>query len=310
MNRNDKSIKVMLVILIVVCLFQGCSISSLNTSVNDLSNGLMQAESKILTMQQQILELEENATDGNLQMDVSYKTSKINLDTGRIEVTFTVNPVLATESTRIIIGNGSGSFELIKDGNIFSGIVEYPLDTSDFETVAYQYEGEFEKGYQSIDWINAGMLLMEYVGCDFSGYASYGNDKLTLAGELTYGMYLKEEISSVKMIAGEKITELENATKGTASVNLSEYVGDYDSDSEMGARFICVEFTTADGIIYRVYPGISVGSSYQVGNEVAMEGPIKGGYYFTQENGLMIMKPDGTKYETRLFSKSEWSDEW
>lgn len=303
--NNDKLTKVLLVILVIVCVFQGCSISSMNTEIQNLGNRLSDMNRDLSALKYRIDDLEDVVSAQGIQMDAVYKLSKMNLESGMLEVEFEINPANVTDNTRIVVANGNGSFELTKDGNHFSGIVEYPMNTTDYETIVYQYEGDYEKAYQSMDWIGAGALLSEYVQCSFRGFSSYGNQKLTLAGELDFGLYLNKTITSVQLVIGEQKTKLENGEAGTVPVNVSEDIGNYERDFNDNIRNIYVEFVTDEGVSYRVYPYINCGSSHEISNEESSEGD-----YITQDSWLIVTLPDGTEYEMMIFSKEAEPSEW
>ena len=294
MNDN-KLIKVLLVILVVVCLFQGCSLSSMNTTVQNLDRRLEEMDSNFNNLKNRIEILESNVSNTqNIQMEASYTVDRINLDTGKIEVKFDINMVHVTENTRIVVGNGNGSFELLRNGNEFSGIVDYPMNTDDFETIIYQYEGDMEKANESMGFMSAGLLLSEYVSCGFDGFSSYGNDRLTLAGELVYGINLKENIKEVRLVTGNKTEVLENAIKGDVSINVSKEVEPIGEGDNAQIKEVCIECVTDNNVTYRIYPYLYAGSNYQVGDS-------KEGSYVTQESWLTVTKADGTTYEMILF---------
>ena len=305
--KDNKLTQVILIILVIICVFQGCSMSSLSSQIDEMNNQLNDIKSDISYLQYRLEDVEENVTStDSIQVDVSYEISEVDWNTGVVKVDFSVNAVSVSENTRILVGNGYNTYELTKQGNLFRGTVEYPMKADEYETIVYQYEGETEKGYESEGWLSAGTLLSEYMGCVFYGFSSYGNGKLTLAGVLEYELLTDENIKSVQLVTGEKIIELENSKKASIEVNSSEPVTAFINSSTSEVRHIYVKIIAESGITYELYPNIYAGADYQVYEESSMEYAEKDqaeSGYINQDNWFVITLPDGTKYETILYSK-------
>ena len=169
------------------------------------------------------------------------------------------------------------------------------MTTDDYDTYVYQYEGDMEKTSEALEVISAGLLFSEYAGCSFNGFSSYGNGRLTLAGDVTYGLNLEENFKAVRLVVGDKSKELEKSVKGEVALNISQEVKLLGDGEDAQIREIYVEYVTENDVTYRIYPYIFSGSSYQVGDS-------KEGCYVTQESWLTITKEDGTAYEMILFS--------
>lgn len=309
MNNNNSGIKIALVILVILCLFQGCGIASMNDNLENLDEQMMQMNSDIQDLKARIRELEDVVAHNGIQMDVSYKMKEIDWENGNINVEFSIDLFDVTENTRLVINNEKGTYELTKSGSRFVGNVEYPIDANQYETIVYQYNGDLLESSETIDWIGAGSLMSEHIVCEFDGLASYGNGRLTLAGEVVYGVDISDTITAAKLVFRDEEIELRTHVKNVVEINFSKAV-ENPAEEKNGNRQIYVEIKTESGVIYRIYPNIFAYAFYQVNPDEECEEDIhqvnpdeECEVAVYQENWLIVTVPDGKTYEMLLYTE-------
>ena len=77
--------------------------------------------------------------------------TEFDLESGVVKVKMSVYPIDITTDTRMYIEVGNERYALTKNGTCYEGILEYPMDSTAHETVLYQYEGDYQKGYETLD---------------------------------------------------------------------------------------------------------------------------------------------------------------
>ena len=216
---NNNGIKVMLVILIVICLFQGCGLASMTEDIEDMRNCISQMEGDIQSLSNRIQNFEAEVEQEGILMDWAYGIEKVDWEAGNIHVACQVTLRESGENTRVIIENGNGTYELARSGGNYTGTVVYPIDNNGYETVVYQYSGDVLIESENADYLSAGSLLCKYVLCEFYGMSSYGNGKLTLAGEMEYYINLEENVTVAKLVCVDEEIELKNYEQGRHEIN-------------------------------------------------------------------------------------------
>ncbi|MGN1157826.1 MAG: hypothetical protein ACI4TK_16745 [Agathobacter sp.] len=294
MNKNS-GIKIGIVILVIICLFQGCGIASLSDTLETLNVQMEQMNFRIDNLERQMKELEELIDKNGIGMDVSYNIKEIDWENGKIIVDFSINLFDVMETTGIAVSNGKNIYEFTGAGGKYVGSVEYPIDSNSYETSVYQYNGDILTAKETIDWIGAGSLMREDALCEFKGLASYGNGRLTVAGTVDYGMNIQENIIAANLIFCDEKTQLNPYLKGSTEINFSKGVETLKEDRIEDTQQLYVEITTESGLIYRLYPSIYAYSDYQVNPDAEV---FLGAY---QENRLMVILPDETTYEIPLY---------
>ena len=83
---NNNAFKVMLVILIVICLFQGCGIANMTEQLEGLEEYIDNLESDIKSLENRIVNLEAGLEQDNMIMDVSYGIEGLAWENGKINV--------------------------------------------------------------------------------------------------------------------------------------------------------------------------------------------------------------------------------
>ncbi len=304
MKDNNSGIKVTLVILVLICLMQGCSITDLENEIRNMDSRMQMNYSEYEQLQMEFYDLkEELESEMEIDIDFNYEIVKMDWNAGVMNVDFVVNPINITENTKIILSNGANSIELVKQNNSFVGTLNYPIDSNNHETTLYQYEGDYVTLSGEICSISAMDWATENAYCELFGYQSYGNDKLTLAGDLGYYLYTDEKIETVNLVLGEKYTELDKNAEGKMSLNMSEYVGKYTNE-DVNAQEFYVEYVMESGVVYRLCPAVFAGASYNVEMKeeddiISMETKFEN--YFSQENQITIIDTSGKEYDIMLY---------
>lgn len=296
--NNNSGIKVLLVILIVVCLFQSCGLADLSDQVESLNAQLQNMEHDINNLDFRLDDVEDMLENGGMQMNAFYTVSAIDWNAGKINVDFDVEMFDATENTRVQIGTGNERVELTRSGNHFTGTVTYPIDDIEYPAVVYKYEGDYEVQNKQVDWMSAGILMGKNILCEFEGLSSYGNGKLTLAGEVIYGLNTEEAITSAKLVFADEEIALQNTLKGEAKINLSKPVT-VDGTIEKAEKCFYVELVLESGLKYQIYPQLYAHLNHKV--EVDEEGDfLKDKMSLYQEYHLEVTTPDGKTYNIAL----------
>lgn len=295
--NNNSGIKVLLVILIVVCLFQSCGLADLNDQVENLNAQLHKLDNDMDNLDYRLDDVEDALEDGGVQMNASYEVSGIDWNAGKINVDFNIELFDATENTRVMIGNGNDRVALTRNGNYFTGTVVYPIDDTEYPAIVYKYEGDYEVHNKQIDWLSAGLLMSKNIVCEFNGLSSYGNGKLTLAGEVIYGFNTKETITSAKLVFADEEIALQNTLKGETKINLSKPV-EVDGTIEKAKKCFYIEMVTESGLKFQICPQIyaHLNHKVEVGENVVPEDKMP----FYQEYHLEVTTPEGKSYDIVL----------
>lgn len=293
---NNSGMKVLLVILVVVCLFQGCTLASMSDEIDNLNVSLENANSNINRLEWRIDDLESMMDANRLVADITYGVGKVDWEQGvvNIDVSITVNDVAV--GTAYSIGNGYGTWELARNGSQVTGTIALPLNNQSYATTLYQYNEGVMTSSEEIDWLGASDFMAKYVLCEFDGMSSYGNGKLTLAGTVEYTINAGETVTNAKLVFGDEELELQNLFYGASEINWSQAVDaipdEYYNDN---VKVLYLEVTTDAGMVFRAYPEIyaNVSNKVNVGEE-----SISGAY---QQSRLEIVTPAGATYDIIMY---------
>ncbi len=285
MNRN-KGIKAALVILVVVCVVELIVTFSLASNLEDLRWELNDVRDQVYYQATLIKDLQEYGVKEELA-DYSFDIYPLDWEKGTITFEFTVTPENLSDSTRVVINNTLETVELERNGSSFVGTVDYPIDSNQYETSYHIYNGEVSEGSEIMDWIGAYMMAGKMSYVEFQGLTAYGNDKLTLAGNLTYYLNVDEKVENTRIIFKDEIIELGASKEGRTEINMSEEV---TIDDENTCSDIYIEFVTDSGITYQVYPELCVDTTYSVGENYDKT------VYLNQNSALVAITEDGTVY--------------
>lgn len=288
MNRN-KGIKATLVILVVVCLIQWGVISSLTSQVDELIWQLNDVRDQVNYQGTLIVDLQEYGVKERLA-DCSFDVYPIDWEKGTVTFKFTITPTNVSDNTRVVVNNTLDKVELERSGSSFVGTVDYPIDDKDYETSYHIYNGEVAEGSETIEWMGANMMAGKMAYTEFEGLMSYGNGKLTLAGNMAYMFNIDEKVKSSKIIFKDNVIDLGTSTEGFKEINVSEKV---TSDAENNVSEIYIEYVTESGITYQVYPKLFIDTSYSLGE--ASDKTV----YMRQDAAFIVTLEDGTVYHMR-----------
>ncbi len=291
MNR-DKGMKAIIAILVIVCVLQMGSISSLKSDVQNLKNSEVQLRRLLEEQSAQIEALESEFYAESHMADTSFGITNVNWEEGRVQFEFTVTPVNITESMRVVVNNTLTSVELTRSGNSYVGTLEYPFDEKTYETSYYIYEGDNEKGSGLIEWLGASTWAAKAMNVSFEGSTFYGNDRFTIAGTMHYYFNIPEELKSLKVVFQDEEIAGDMQKEGTVDINLSKQI---TIDAENCFKEIYMEFTTASGTIYQVYPTLLRDLMYDMEHNKESLNATAG-----QLGHMTIIMSDGTIYETSV----------
>lgn len=290
MNKN-KGIKVALVILVVVCVIQAGALSAVSSRLESVDERLSLVEKQARYTENALAELEaviDINTLGVAQMDII----GADFSSGEVEFKFYVTPANVNDNTRVVVSNTIDSVELKKNGSSYEGSLRYPMNTETYETRYYVYDGEYERGNEYIDFVGATQWASKVAYAYFDGMTAYGNNKLTLAGSLSYHLYADDEIKSAKLVFKDNTMDLGSSSEGEVQINFSEKVEKNDNDC---IRDLYIEFEMASGYVYQVYPMLNAGCTYQLqgGGEDMTEA-------VSQSEELNVTTDDGIAYQMSI----------
>ena len=294
MRQNNTGMKVVLVILVIVCLFQGASLSSMQEELDYMNNEMQNLTSTLRDLRYELSELQNQDA---VMMDVSYGIDEVDWQEGTLTVSFIADVPSAVADSRVVINNGIEKIELTKNGNVFSGTMKYPISDEDYATDAYLYEGSLEMAGYFVDNIGIANIMGKFLACEFYGYSSYGNDKLTLAGTLAYQVNLEDKVTSMKLVYNGEEQALDIRSVGEKEINVSIPVTEHNTGEYALVKALYIEAVTDSGIIYRVYPELGTNNNYQISVDGAVEMLYPDQYYWVE-----VILSDGTIYEFEVYN--------
>ena len=294
--KGNGFLKVVVVLLVIVCVCQGCTMASMQSTIDALDSKVGSLNNAIENLNYRIEDLEGS---GGMTSDFSYEMTEFDLESGVVKVKVSVYPVDVTADTRIYIGVENEKYELTKKGTSYEGILEYPMDSIAYETILYQYEGDYQKGYETLDWINVATIVSDKMCCKFDGYTAYGNGRLTLAGDFHYGFDTDITVKEARILSKDQVMDVESIKKGNISLNISEKI---DEISEEGRIcMVYLEVVSEDGVTYQIYPEIYAHVNNQVihniGEEEMEDVILMPDNSICQNMGVVVILPDGTTHE-------------
>ena len=254
--------------------------------MNDLEYQLSEVREKVNYQETLIADLQENGREGSLA-DYSFDVYPFDWENGTVTFKFTITPNNISDNTRVVIDNTLETVELERSGNSFVGTVDYPIDEYNYETSYQVYNGDVTEGSEIMERIGAHMMAGKVAYAEFNGFMSYGNHKLTLAGDLGYTLNIDEELESAKIVFKDNVIDLGISKEGMAEVNFSEAI---TLDAENNFSEVYIEFVTESGVTYQVYPGLYIDATYSVGEN-------SDNVFVRQEDALVAIMKDGTVYE-------------
>ncbi len=287
MNKN-RGIKVALVILVVVCLIQAGALSAVSSRLESVESRLIFVERQAINTENALAELQalnDIESLGTAEFDIIGADFTL----GEVEFKFYVTPENVTETTKVVISNTMESVELQKSGNTFSGTLRYPMNTETYETRYYVYDGEYERGNEYIDFVGASLWASKAAYAHFDGMTAYGNNKLTIAGPLSYYLNVEDEIKGAKLVFKDNIMDLGRSVEGEVQINFSEKIEGNDIEH---MKDLYIEFEMESGFVYQIYPVLQAGLTYKLngGGEDESES-------LSQSEELNVITDTGIEYQ-------------
>lgn len=291
MRQNNTGMKIVLVLLVIICVFQGMSLASMEEELQNMSYEMQELSSILRDLRYEVSELQSQEA---VMMDVSYGIDEVDWQEGTLTVSFMVDVPSAVADTRVVIDNRIEKLELTRNGNVFSGTMKYPIDDENYTTDAYLYEGSREMVGHYVDNIGIADIMGKFLACEFYGYSSYGNDRLTLAGTLAYQVNLEDKVTSMKLVYNGEEQTLDIRNVGEKEINVSIPVTAQNTGEQM--KVLCLEVTTESGIVYKAYPGVDTNNNYEISMDGVFEEVYPDQYYWVE-----VILPDGTTYELNVY---------
>ena len=293
-NKSYKILSLLSVISVVISVFLMYSIIDLRTEIERLRIDKDRLNAEIYDLKDQLSDL-EYLNSNTSSMEYFYEYTGMDLEKGVMNVKFTIQLFDATENTRLVVSNGSDDFELTAFSGTYTGNVEIPINAKSFDIMLERYEGDLLKGSELIDCLDSGVIISDRVDCWFEGLASYGNNRLTLAGNITYGINIQDSIVNAKFVFADEEIALSKNVKESFEINMSHEV---EADAEGRYETAYVEILTESGVIYRLYPEVYAYANYQVNVDEFEDIVVNA----DQEGRLVVVAPNGTEYEMILYS--------
>ena len=189
-NKRKSNIPMLIIVVLVIALVVSfVKISSLESEINqvrsDYSFEVSNLRNEINAIYDNVDEMLEK--QASLLSGSEYEYGALNVQDHTVNVHLTIIPKLISENMSVSVSSPSGSFELVKTAEGFSGDVQVPLFMEDgmllmtMETVAgtqTEYLTDISVCYI---W---SQYLPSLYHCDISGKAVFGEGKYTLNGTL------------------------------------------------------------------------------------------------------------------------------
>ena len=293
MRQNNVGIKILLVVLVIVCIFQSGTLISLTEELEVVRYEMSNMQVQIRDLNYAVANLQEEEKSS---MEVQWGIEEIDWQNGVYVINYTVAVPSATDDTKVVMSNGIESLELERDNRVYSGKMEYPIDHNNYDTTAYLYEGSYEADSVFVDSLGIENLMAKFLMCEFDGYSSYGNDKLTLAGRVFYQVNLEDIVTAMKLVYGDQEQELSVKDMGEKEIQVSIPVSVDEIEANVPIKALYVEVTTETGIVYKVYPYLAENNNY----EIDFDGETEV-LYPDQLSWVDVILPDGTIYELNIY---------
>ncbi|MBR6697568.1 MAG: hypothetical protein IKL73_04760 [Lachnospiraceae bacterium] len=205
------------------------------------------------------IQSEENA---NEKMRSALIIKGYDLENKKMEVCARAYPAKVTKATKVFVNVEERKMELERHGDFFETIVTIPISLvvdiySDmwFSFSAYEDDKEIDSAHETLNTSIAFSAMLDYKN-EF--YAVYGNDKLTLVGNINYEQFLDREIVDAKLVYFDKTQAIDINNYNNIEVSISEeFEVDWDiKDNEISSIYIQLE--TSSGEKYIIYPDFNI----------------------------------------------------
>lgn len=287
---KDKILIILLIISIVIGLATSAQVNDLQMENEELKEEM---DARYVSLSQRIQSLEKSK-EGE-KSGCSYQIGSIDFENGKVNVTFKATPASVTDATVVRVDCGFDVITLQNNNGVFSGMAQYPLDNEYYQTYLKVYEGNALVEDEYIDEITAGMSAENMFAAMYDGYVQYGNNRLVLEGDVTFKTGYPKEITSVKLVYGDKEQELGDKTSGVIALSCM-------LDKEVEKK-VYIEMELKDGGKVRLYPDISDESIYYLENRIEGEMISESDKYicFYQEGKVEIITKEGKSYSMLMY---------
>ena len=212
METNKKLLSACLVLIFCLTVLSAVSLVKLcflSEVVSDLDYKCEQLERDVDILHSDLsslhAELEENFREANsLFESVEYTLVGVGSDAGTAACEFTLIPKLISEETELVLTIGNTTHSLVREENVFTGTVEFPMFTEEIPCVAVTDEtGTRQQVLEEVDlyWACRDWLPEMFE----SSFGTSSTDEDWTQVDLTYGFTYKTEHAPVTFV---KITEI------------------------------------------------------------------------------------------------------
>lgn len=317
MKTNNRKVNVALVILAILCVYQMFRISDLSNENTDLSHIIVTLQNRVNSLAYDVDEVNDKIS----QLDEetlkptkkNYSVAGMDYEKGIIDVKIDVNVLNGQNVNKVIVSDENNDVTLDKEGNKYTGIIQYPMSEREMETVVYLYEDDNQiAGENMIIYLDE--MMSNYCSAEFDGYNVLGNNRITLAGTIDYNLNTEENIIEAKLVCGDKIIDIANKKKNIVKVECSfdveEYILDYDSedeeqeDNQNAQMAVYILLKTESGNEIKISPSLDCYGSYK--SVIGKESDEEDSYVsFVQKSQTMITTKNGEKYVIENYDE-EW----
>ena len=324
--KESRWVKILVIILTVVCVIQTINIISLKSQNDNMREKL---EELAFQVDERMAEIESGIDDtnaessGNMQsrnIDITYKIAYMDWENEKMEVFFKVQLPEANDDKQVLVNNTKEEVTLTRNGNIYTGIIDYPIDERMYATKLWVQQGEQSDFYMCED-IGAAIWASQTVKYEFDGFVSYGNGRITGVGELSYSIDIDEEIMFVDYSLGTSGVSIyssyndeieryryadlnEDGSSGRWEITASDDIMELEvEDRVLYHNTLRIDITTKSGIAYAIYPYMYAVNTYDADADSLAYLEV------IEEPKLRVIFPDGRDYEFPLnISTDEFED--
>ncbi len=296
---SQNSSKKHTIALWVVCVLLWLRLSSMNSEMDEAKDQIAYLREDVEQMRILLEQSIEDSEESESRINASYQFREADVENGKVTVSFELKPLQVTENTVIKISNGIDAVEMTRENDRFYGVLEYPINEYEYETMAYVYEGDYEQMSECIDVIGSCHWANYMAKCEFEGFSAYGNGRLTLTGNMNYNLKVSDKVKSTEFVIGDKVIATETKTNGVIPLNVSEEIGDYYGEKGEFTDVCYVRIVLENGVEYCIYPWISESRLYMLKDD----NEEREAYFIMQENKLVLKGNNGKIFQTHIYTE-------
>ncbi len=311
MTKNNNRLKSIVYILVAVCIIQTISIIFLKVDNEEFKNEMEQMNYNIQKLHEELSDLDYELYDymENGNMEVAYEITKMDWENKNMEVYFKVQLLDANDGKKVMVNNTKEEIALTREGNMYTGIVNYPISEKMYKTTLWVQEDSY-KSHFYYDEIGASTWASQVASCYFNGYAVAGNGQLTAVGDVVYSLYLDDKVVHSYCSAGNSILTIydesnseevyegvgrDGGSHGEKEITVSTELEDCEiNENILFHRTMKVVALMESGVTIELYPALNTSSVYDADFDRLEYSTIG------QRGEMHIIFSDGTKYEFQL----------